>query len=230
MVPGSRGLKRKILWSDNCNTSDDGNGSHNGTACDELSRHSKAARTQLDITQSGYAASDRIISQGDDGNDSDNSSLESQEGVEGNTSPRCCAKCRIMTGTQEGLVALLGDGGYKHFNWYEIQETAAFGCVLCAAIWDVTKPENWAYGEDGEDGSVTREKIRIFANVTHLSSTSEGGFSRYPLNNIQLHSLDVQFPENPAPRILDFARLNLVTFEGELTPGERSLGMVLIVV
>jgi hypothetical protein len=244
MVPGSSGLKRKILWSDNCNTSDDGNGSHNGTACDELSRHSKAARTQLDITQSGYAAPDRIISQSDGGNDSDNSSLESQEGVEGaltrpsrredmvwpespGTSPRCCAKCRIMTGTQEGLAALLGDGGYKHFNWYEIQKTAAFGCALCTAIWNVTEHEDWDYEEDG---SVTREEIRIFANVTHLSSTSEGGLSRYPLNNIQLHSFDVQFPEDPAPRILDLARLNLVTFEGELTPGESSLGMVLIVV
>jgi hypothetical protein len=60
----------------------DGNGSHNGTACNELSRHSKAARAQLDLIQSEYAALDRIISQGDDSNNSDNSNLESQEGVE----------------------------------------------------------------------------------------------------------------------------------------------------
>lgn len=237
-------LRRKILWSDNCNNSDDGNGSHNGTACDEPSRHSKVARTQFDITQSEYAALDCIISLGDDGNDSDNSDLESQEGVEGaltrpsrwedmvwpespSTSPQCCAKCEIMTGTPEGLAALLDGDGYKHFNWYEIQETAALGCALCTAIWFITKNEHWNYGEDGQ---VTRDEIRIFANVTHLSSPSEGRLSRYPLNNIQLHSFDVQFPENPVPRILDLARLNLVTFEGELTPGGISLRMMLIVV
>jgi hypothetical protein len=192
MAPGSSVLERKISWSDNCNTSDDGNGSHNGTACDELSRHAKAARTHLDITQPEYAAPDRIISQDDDGNDSDNSSLESQEGVESaltrpsrrediiwpefpSTSPQCCAKCEIMTGTQEGLAALLGDGGYKHFNWYGIQETAALGCALCTAIWDVTEHEDWDYEEDG---SITRDEIRIFANVTHLSSPSEGRLPR----------------------------------------------------
>ena len=244
MVPGSSGLKRKILWSDECNNSDDGNGSPNGTAGNELSRHSKAARTQLDTMQSEYAALDRIISQGHDGTDSDNSNLESQEGVEDSvtrpsrrrdiawpefpsTSPQCCTKCEIMTGTPEGLAALLGDDGYKHFNWYEIQETAALGCALCTAIWYVTNGEDWDYEEDG---SVTRDEIRIFANVTHLSSPAEDRVSRYPLNNIQLHSFDMQIPEDPAPRILDFARLNLVTFEGELTPGTISLRMMLIVV
>lgn len=244
MVPGSSILKRKISWSDDCSTSDDGNGSPNGTACDELSRHSKIARTHLDIAQSGYTASDPVTLRGDDGNDTENSSLESQKEIEvawtrpsrredivwpefPSTSPHCCVKCRTMTGTPEGLAALLGDGGYKHFNWYEIQEMAALGCALCTALWDVTENEDWDYEEDG---SVTRSEIRIFANVTDLSSPSEGRLSEYPLENIQLHSFDVQFPEDPFPRILDIARLNLVTFESELTTGERSLRMMLIVV
>ena len=119
-----------------------------------------------------------------------------------------------MTGTPEGLGALLSDGGYKHFNWYEIQETAAAGCALCRVIWDVTEHEDWHYEDDG---SVTRAEIRILATFTRLPSSVEGRPSRHPLNNIHLHSVDVQFPEDPAPRILEGARFNLVTLEGKLT-------------
>jgi hypothetical protein len=137
MVPDSS-LKRKISWNDECNNGDDGNGSHNGTACDKLSRHLKSARTQLDVMQPECAALNRFISQADDGNDSDNSNSESQEGVEvaltrssrredivwpefPSTSPQCCARCKSMTGTPEGLAALLSNDGYKHFNWCKIQ-------------------------------------------------------------------------------------------------------------
>lgn len=104
---------------------------------------------------------------------------------------------------------------------------AALGCALCDEIWGVTEIEDWDYEEDG---SVTRDEIRIFADVTYLSSPSEGRLSRYPLDNIQLHSFDVQFPEDPIARILNFARLDILTFEGGMTTGERSLRMMLIVV
>jgi hypothetical protein len=54
-----------------------------------------------------------------------------------------------MTGTPEGLGALLGDDGYKHFNWYEIQETAALGCAFSTATWDVTEHKDWGYDSQG---------------------------------------------------------------------------------
>jgi hypothetical protein len=129
MVPSSSNLKRKILWSDDCNISNDGNDGHNGTVCDEVSRHAKAARTQLDIPQSESAALDRIIPPGDRGTGSDDHRFESQMRVEGartrpsrregiawpefpSTSPECCAKCEAMTG--DAGWRLRGGGRYCH--------------------------------------------------------------------------------------------------------------------
>jgi hypothetical protein len=95
-----------------------------------------------------------------------------------------------MTGTLEGLGALL-DSGYKHYNWYEIQETAALGYALCSAIWDVTEHKDWDYEDDG---SVTRNEILVLADVTRLPSPVESRLQRHPLQDIQLHSLEVQIP------------------------------------
>ena len=235
MTAGSSVLKRKIPWSDNSNDSEDGNCSDNGNLREELSRHSKVARTQLDIVRPEFAALDRESLWSDERKDSDNGNLESHERWGASTRPRrredivrpiftggshrCCAKCESMTGTPEGLGALLSDGGYKHFNWYEIQETAAGGCAICRAIWDVTEHEDWDYEDDG---SVTRAEIRILASFTRLPSPVEGRLSRHPLNNIHLHSLDVQIPLDPAPMILEWARFNLVTLEGKLTLREKT--------
>ena len=49
---------------------------------------------------------------------------------------QACDKCQAMTGTLEGLVALLdqnGDG-YEHYNWEELQESMHTGCALCEDI------------------------------------------------------------------------------------------------
>ncbi|KAL9118761.1 MAG: hypothetical protein Q9187_004690 [Circinaria calcarea] len=238
MAAGSSVLKRKIPWSHNSNGSEDGNGSDNANLRGELSRHTKVVRNQLDMVRPEFAALARESLCSDEGKDIDNSHLESHERGFAPTrptrrddivwpafpgsSPRCCAKCESMTGTPEGLGALLSDGGYKHFNWYEIQETAAAGCALCRVIWDVTEHEDWDYEDDG---SVTRAEIRILATLTRLPSPVEGRLSRHPLNNIHLHSLDVQFPMDPAPRILEWARFNLVTLEADpasgFVPGRR---------
>lgn len=231
--PEFAALNRKISWSDNSD--------------DEPASHSKAAQTR----QKRGALKQRI-SWSDDGDDSDdidnsdNSNLESLRRPKGvwtrptrrkdivwpefpSRSRQCCLKCKAMTGTPEGLVALLGDGGYKHFNWYKIQETAALGCALCTAIWDVTENEDW---DCDDDGSVTRDEIRILANVTRLPSPSEGGFSRYPLKDIQLHSLEVQIPVDGRPRSPPYSEgevFYLVTFEGKLTSQETLLRVALII-
>ncbi|OQV02946.1 hypothetical protein CLAIMM_08057 [Cladophialophora immunda] len=193
MAPNNSLIKRQVSQSDNCSIGDNEIGSPNSAACDEPSRHSKVARTHLGVMKSEYAAAlDHILPKGDDGSDRDKSNLEAQEGTEDaltqlsrkedsfwlkflTGSPHCCTKCKSMTGTPEGLAALLSDDGYKHFNWYRIQEMAAFGCALCRAIWDVTESQDW---DHEEDGSVTQDEIRIFANATHRSSSAESRLSR----------------------------------------------------
>jgi hypothetical protein len=272
----SNTLKRKISWSDESNDSDEGNGNDNSNGCDELSRHSKVARTQPDIVWPEFTALNRKIpwsdngddeparqskaaqtrpkpssalkqksSDGDGGDDTDDSDLESLGGPKGawawptprkdivwprfpSRSPQCCLKCKAMTGTPEGLSALLSDGGYKHFNWYKIQETAALGCALCTMIWDDAEHKDWDYDDDG---SVTRDEIRIFADATCLSSPTDGRLSRYPLKDIQLHSLEVRIPGMPrSPPYPEGELYHLVTFESKLTSWEKILRVVLIIV
>lgn len=234
MAASSSVLKRKIPWSDNSTDGEDGNGSDNDNLREELPRNSKVARTQSDIVRPEFAALDRESLWSDESKDSDNSNLKSHERGGTLTQPRrrenivwpefpsrshgCCTKCESMTGTPEGLDALLSDGGYKHFNWYEIQKTAAHGCALCRAIWDVTEHEDWDYEDDG---SVTRAEIRILAKFTRLPSPVEGRLSRHPLNNIHLHSLEVQIPMDPVPTIPEGVGFNLVTLEGKLTSREK---------
>lgn len=54
-------------------------------------------------------------------------------------SSRCCETCNAMTGTRAGLRDLCSPRGYKHLNWYDLQESASRGCALCGSIWDNTE-------------------------------------------------------------------------------------------
>ncbi|KAI1734989.1 heterokaryon incompatibility protein-domain-containing protein [Xylaria scruposa] len=77
----------------------------------------------------------------------------------------CCIKCREMTGTLEGLLALVGDG-YEHYNYYQIQQSADMGCQLCELIWDLTEGEEWAKDwifDDSESTVITYDKIVVRA-------------------------------------------------------------------
>jgi hypothetical protein len=68
--------------------------------------------------------------------------------------------------------------------------------------------------------------------VTRLKSPAEGGLSRYPLKDIQLHSLEVQIPVDgrlSSPPYPEGEVFYLVTFEGKLASQEELLRMVLII-
>lgn len=126
-------------------------------------------------------------------------------------SHQCCQTCVAMTGTRLGLSALLSDGGYVHLNWYEIQKSAGMGCELCSGIWDTLESEDWDYEDDG---SVTSEEIRIFANFTHLLPDAEGAQPQHPLEYVQLQSLEVKAPLDGGSSKGEI--FYLVTSEGKL--------------
>jgi hypothetical protein len=47
------------------------------------------------------------------------------------TDLECCEKCQKITGTLEGLQALLYEDGYEHSNRRELEVSKAQGCPLC---------------------------------------------------------------------------------------------------
>ncbi|KAI0551728.1 heterokaryon incompatibility protein-domain-containing protein [Xylaria curta] len=85
----------------------------------------------------------------------------------------CCIKCQEMTGTLEGLRALVGDG-YEHYNYYQIKQSARMGCQLCQLIWDLSEGECWAKDwifDDLDSRIITSDKIVVRA-VSDSSSDS----------------------------------------------------------
>jgi hypothetical protein len=105
----------------------------------------------------------------------------------------CCHVCETMTGTSDGLSALLSDSGYEHLNWYEMQETKSLGCQLCTWICSFTDKSQLVHNSDG---SITHEKIRAFAEVTRVPSSVETEHSTHPMKKMQLCKIRVKVPFN----------------------------------
>lgn len=120
----------------------------------------------------------------------------------------CCDMCKAMTGTPEGLYALLSEGGYEHFNWYEIQKSLST-CALCASIWEATEYEDWESGPQG----ITRKPIRIFATQENEPVAGLAAGKEHPLSSIQLRSLIVMIPGDN--RTVTGEEFYLVTSESE---------------
>jgi len=121
----------------------------------------------------------------------------------------CCQICKAMTGTLQGIRALLSENGYKHLKWAEIQQTGGMGGDLCSVIWEIIEHEDW-YHDD--DGLTTDEEIRIYAEADRMPYAKENGLSGHPLQNIQLLSLQVKAPLDGGSSEGEI--LHLVTFEG----------------
>lgn len=78
---------------------------------------------------------------------------------------KCCIKCQKMTGTLEGLRALVGDG-YRHYSYYQLLESAGMGCQFCRLIYYLTANDEWECEQIFEDNKlsvVTDTKILIRA-------------------------------------------------------------------
>jgi hypothetical protein len=142
---------------------------------------------------------------------------------------QCCPRCEAMTGTQQGISALLSEGGYKHFDWYDIQKSAGTGCALCETIWHVTEHEDWDYEDDG---SRTHKEIRVFANTTRLPPSKQPRPPKHPLQDIQLESLEVMIPLDGrlAHGYSSGEILYLAAFEGKLKSFEQSFRAALMMV
>ncbi|KAK0745512.1 heterokaryon incompatibility protein-domain-containing protein, partial [Schizothecium vesticola] len=116
--------------------------------------------------------------------------------------------CMAMTGTPEGLQALLSKSGYEHFNWYEIQKSIS-ACALCASIWEATEHDDWESGPQG----VTRKPICVSATLENEPSAGFPSGGQHPLHGIQLRSLVVMIPGDD--RTIHEEELYLVTAEND---------------
>ncbi|KAI6089515.1 heterokaryon incompatibility protein-domain-containing protein [Hypoxylon rubiginosum] len=107
----------------------------------------------------------------------------------------CCSKCNAMTGTREGLEALISNDGYEHYNWYDIQEAAAQGCAFCKFLFDRIEYDDWVYADEDEEDEevVMRRPIRIIAQMRKLTISDEEGkpHRSHPLEQVQLLGLIV---------------------------------------
>ncbi|KAK5652044.1 hypothetical protein OQA88_10947 [Cercophora sp. LCS_1] len=141
-----------------------------------------------------------------------------------------------MTGTREGLAALLSDEGYEHYNWYDIQESAHKRCGLCGYMWELLEGSIWDSGDESEEGDdnydVTRKAVRVFAqleDIETLSTRPKNFQDRHPLDGPRMYSLVVAAPTgNDPPEVL-----HLVTAPDDLAAryiagrlGSRTLGHV----
>lgn len=124
----------------------------------------------------------------------------------------CCSKCQAMTGTFEGLTALLDvDGdGYEHYNWQEIQDAKSNGCVLCQYICDISGGK-WSGEYDG-----VNDRIRVYADTKTVDATEgERHAFSHPLAGVHLEGLSFHVPgSNPDPVAL--VRKWMMDIEGKL--------------
>jgi len=54
---------------------------------------------------------------------------------------KLCLKFASMTGTLEGLQALMSRDGYLHFGRHDLQDSADNGCVFCKFISDIAEAD-----------------------------------------------------------------------------------------
>ncbi|KAL1859641.1 hypothetical protein Daus18300_009506 [Diaporthe australafricana] len=140
-------------------------------------------------------------------------------------STQCCDTCNAMTGTAAGLRALLNPRGYRHLNWYDLQETASMGCALCQAIWDVTEHDDWDFEEDG---LVVLDEIRITGSFSELVDIEGGPPPEHPMTGRFFDEIAVHIPQDGgrhSPPYGEGEVWHLVTFDGDpacsVVPGRR---------
>lgn len=131
------------------------------------------------------------------------------------SSSLCCGTCNAMTGTRAGLRALRSPRGYKHLNWYDLQESASRECALCGDIWDMAEQSNWDYEADG---SVVRDEIRITGNFGEDGSVRAGISRGHPIEGMLLDGIQVLIPaewESYGEPYEKAEEWHMVTFAGE---------------
>src|ERR1700722_8315483 len=119
-----------------------------------------------------------IVSFYDDPRDKIPSDLRDREGSA--QAEHCCERCQLMTGTVEGLRALMSAEGHEHYTCDEVrQQSAANGCPFCDLVrWimgqcktcsqsamgeGIIRVRGLAEGDDAADGIPFRPSRRLEA-------------------------------------------------------------------
>jgi hypothetical protein len=112
----------------------------------------------------------------------------------------CCITCLEMTGTLDGLRALVQDG-YEHHNWEEHRQSARY-CEICVHIWEVLEGD-WP---DVYDKSVP---MLVYAEISDTASSIQKLNLDHPLRGSQIENLVFTLPES-----MGSISLGLVVLEG----------------
>ncbi len=137
------------------------------------------------------------------------------------SSRECCDTCNDMTSTTDGLRGLLDPCGYKHLNWYELQETASRGCALCQDIKEVLENNDRAYDEDEV---IVPGEIRITGSFTELADIKGDGALGHPLEGKLIKNIWVHIPVDWPYDSPQSETWHVVTFDGE--PALRLAGVM----
>ncbi|KAF4627069.1 hypothetical protein G7Y89_g11087 [Cudoniella acicularis] len=106
------------------------------------------------------------------------------------TAMDCCDRCQLMTGTIEGLQALVSDEGYEHYTCDEAkQQSANGGCPLCSLIWRII-----AQCKLCGESSILRDGIIRVHGLTTGDVAGDGNPFR---SGARLKSLNLKIPMAP---------------------------------
>lgn len=126
------------------------------------------------------------------------------------TAMDCCDKCQLMTGTIEGLRALMSDEGYAHYTCDESKlQSAASSCPFCKLIWIIVAQCKVC----GELSILRDGTIRVRGLATGDVAVDGNPFGL----GARLDSLKLEIPMNPemgSNQDSHHHELSLVAFQG----------------
>jgi hypothetical protein len=119
------------------------------------------------------------------------------------TDLECCEKCQKITGTLEGLQALLHEDGYEHINRQELEVSKAQGCPLCAHVLYFADENVYPSIDENRDiywhEDSWHEKVIFQANNSGDIVHKEIRPTKHPFERIALKGLTINFPYSTQP-------------------------------
>jgi hypothetical protein len=122
----------------------------------------------------------------------------------------CCDRCQFMTGTIEGLRALMSNEGYEHYTCDEAKrQSAASGCPLCKLIWGII-----AQCESCSESNISSNGIIRVRGSTTGDVAVDGNPFR---SGARLKALKLEIPRDPelnSNQDSHHHELDLIAFQG----------------
>lgn len=126
------------------------------------------------------------------------------------TAMDCCNRCQLMTGTIEGLRALVSDEGYEHYTCDEAKrQSSASGCPFCELIWRIIVQCKLC-----SERSISRDGIIRVRGITTGDVAVDGNPFR---SGARLKDLNLEIPMDPelnSNQDSHHHKLGLVAFQG----------------